>query len=84
LIKQAGVHEGRWTLLVNFAFSAGNFGPTNDQMSPGAIVVVNHIGIQKAQADTPVEMSLDAAVVNPPSASNEKQRLSGRSRRAAP
>jgi len=69
LIKEAGVHEGRWILLTNFGFSAGNFGPTPEQMAPGAVTVVNHMGIQRAQKDTPEEMSLDAAVVNPASAS---------------
>lgn len=65
LIKQADVHDGRWTLLVNFAFSAGNFGPSSDQMLPGAVTAIQHVGIQRAQADTPVEMTLDAKEVNP-------------------
>ena len=74
LIKQADVHEGRWMLATNFGFTVGNFGPTNEQSAPGAVVIVNHMGIQKAAADTPIEMSLDAAVVNPSSASSAKRR----------
>jgi hypothetical protein len=65
LIKHAGLHEGRWILMANFGFSAGNFGPSNDQMSPGAVVALTHLGLQRAQPDTPEEMSVDAAVVNP-------------------
>lgn len=69
LIKQAGVHEGRWMLMTIFGFSAGNFGPSPEQTAPGAVTVIDHMGIRRAQADTPEELSLDAAVVNPTSAS---------------
>ena len=67
LIKHAHVHDGRWMLITNFGFSAGNFGPTANQMAPGAAVVINQMGIQRAQPDTLKEMWLDAAVVNPSS-----------------
>lgn len=65
LIKQAGVHEGRWILMTNFGFSGGNFGPSNEKMSPGVVVVINQMGIMRAQPETPEEMSLDAAISNP-------------------
>lgn len=65
LVRQAGVHEGRWTLLANFGFGAANFGPTPDQMFPGAVVVINQLGIQRATSDTPEPISVDAAVINP-------------------
>jgi hypothetical protein len=73
LIKRAGVHEGRWILMANFGFNAGNFGPSPDQAVPGAIVIVQQIGIQRAAADTPESMSLDAAVINPASAAEQKE-----------
>ena len=62
LIKQAGVHEGRWMLAI---ISAGNFGPSNEQMSPGAAVLINQVGIQRALPEAPEALSVDAAVVNP-------------------
>jgi hypothetical protein len=65
LIKACGVHEGRWVLMAMFGFAPGNFGPGPEQMSPGAAVVVTQMGITRAQPDTPVQMTLDAAVVNP-------------------
>ena len=65
LIKKADVHEGKWMLAVNFGFAAGNFGPGPDQLSPGAIVTVLSVGIQRAGVDTPEPATLDAAVVNP-------------------
>jgi hypothetical protein len=67
LIKHAHVHDGRWILVANFGFSAGYFGPTTDQVAPGVAIVINQMGIQRAQADTPKESCLDAAVVNPSS-----------------
>jgi len=65
LIREAGVNEGRWVLLANFGFAAGNFGPSEDQIAPGAAVVINYMGIQRAKDDTPEAMTLDAAEVNP-------------------
>jgi hypothetical protein len=67
LIKQAGVHEGKWIVSAGFGFTAGNFGPGPGQMVPGAIVAITQVGIQRAAPDTPEEMTLDAAVVNPES-----------------
>jgi hypothetical protein len=57
LIKKAGVHEGKWTIIANFGFSAGNFGPSPDQMTPGAVVALLQVGIASA--------TLDAGIVNP-------------------
>ena len=65
LIKAADVHDGEWMLLVNFGFSAGNFGPDDDNMNPGSFSFINHIGITKAQNGSPRGLVIDAAKVNP-------------------
>lgn len=65
LIKQAGVHDGRWALAINFGFSAANFGPSPDQVAPGAVVGVLAVGIQRATPDSPPSIVLDAAEINP-------------------
>jgi hypothetical protein len=65
LIKKAKIHEGKWMLSTNFGFAAGNFGPGPDQLSPGAIVTVIGIGLQKAASETPEAATLDASVINP-------------------
>jgi hypothetical protein len=65
LIKKAGIHEGRWMFSANFGFTAGNFGPAPDQLSPGAVVTVLSVGLQRAAVDTPAAVTLDAAVINP-------------------
>ena len=46
--------------MANFGFSAGNFGPTASQLAPGVAIVINQMGIQRAQADTLPEMWLAA------------------------
>lgn len=65
LIQKAGVHEGRWFLMTNFAIAPGNYGPDPENLAPGCAVIVNHVGIARAQPNTPEAMTLDAAVVNP-------------------
>jgi hypothetical protein len=65
MIKKAGVHEGKWIVMANFGFSPGNFGPAPDQMTPGTVVAILQMGIQRAGAETPTEMVVDAAQVNP-------------------
>lgn len=67
MIKKAEIHDGNWVLQVNFGFSAGNFGPDDDHISPGAIAIVNHLQITRAKPDSPRGLVLDAAEVNPPS-----------------
>jgi hypothetical protein len=67
LVKQAGVHEGRWGLMAVFNFGAANVGPTPDQVTPGAIVGLAQLGIQRAVPETPVEITVDAAEINPAS-----------------
>ena len=66
LIKAAGVREGKWVLMANFGIAPGNYGPSPDQVVPGVVVAVTHIGIQKAPPDSPEGAWVDAALVNPP------------------
>lgn len=68
IIKSANIHEGRWMLSVTFGFAPGNFGPSQEQLSPGTVVAINQIGIQRELQDMPIPPGLvvDAAVVNPP------------------
>jgi hypothetical protein len=69
LVKEAGLHEGRWRLTMNFGFGAGNFGPTDEEMNPGSVVVVNWVGLQKVEPTevSPSALTVDAAEVNPAS-----------------
>lgn len=63
LLKQQGIHEGIWQLIVNFSLGAAFVGPNDGELNPAAVVPVSHIGIQKT--DRVTNLSVDAAEVNP-------------------
>jgi hypothetical protein len=63
LIKQQKVHEGFWTLAVEFNFTATMAGTSPSELLPSAIIAVNKVGIQRT--DKQVPGSVDAAVINP-------------------
>ena len=65
MIKDAGVHEGRWQLQVNFSFTAANMGPDSESQRPAAISIINHLILAIAKEDSPSSLTLDAAEVNP-------------------
>ncbi len=67
LIKQAGLHEGKWQLIIGFNLIGANIGTEPGTANPSAIVTVSTVGLQKARADSPPELVADAAVVNPAS-----------------
>jgi hypothetical protein len=79
MVKKADLHEGKWMLMVAFAFGAVNGGPSPDQMVPSAVAGVQSIGIQKAVPESPPSLVVDAAEVNPlartKSASGSKKKL---------
>ncbi len=63
LIKKQGLHEGIWTLSVNFGMQATNVGANESDLKPSAIVAILAIGLQKSDKEN--SLSLDAAKVNP-------------------
>jgi hypothetical protein len=69
ILKKEGIHEGIWGPAVTFAFSAGNAGPAQDQISPTAFVSVTSIGIQRF-AEL-LSCCVDASSANPPAQRSE-------------
>ena len=67
LVKMAGLHEGKWQLVMSFGLAAANMGPTAAELVPGAAVAVTGIGLQKATPESPESLTVDAAIVNPAS-----------------
>jgi len=63
LIKQQGIHEGVWALLLQFGIQGANIALGSPNPVPAAIVPIMGIGLQKA--DQVTSMSVDAAEVNP-------------------
>jgi hypothetical protein len=72
LIKRAGLHEGRWQLIMTFGLAGMNMGPSESEVVPGAAVAITGIGLQRASADSPPALTADAAVVNPASVVREQ------------
>lgn len=65
LVKKLDIHEGFWGLYIEFNFGAANINASPDakSLAPAAIAAVKSIGIQRF--DTPNNLTVDAAVVNP-------------------
>jgi hypothetical protein len=66
LVKKLDLHEGLWGVYLEFGFSGANMptAPDGKTFSPAAISFVNKIGIQKF--DSPSNLTVDAAKINPP------------------
>ncbi len=62
LIKREGIHEGIWSLIIEFKFGATLAGPA-DMLFPTGFMGVSKIGLQRGAELNNV--SLDAAIVNP-------------------
>jgi len=63
LIKQQGLHEGIWSLNINFGLKATNVGETENDLKPSAIIPVMAIGLQRIEKEN--NLSADASKVNP-------------------
>jgi len=63
LLKQEGIEEGRWGLVLNFGFSAGNVGPSSQDLKPGAILSIQAVGIQKTEEDSNLTVNLTPSKV---------------------
>lgn len=71
LVRQYGLHEGHYELLVEFMIGSGNMGPNPESVAPTAFVSFSKVGLTKVPAPTP--MSVDAAAVNPLKKSRTKK-----------
>jgi hypothetical protein len=67
LLKEQGIHEGLWTLSFEIVLGAGQFGPTQAEAKPGAIMQINKLQLLRQAGGTPeIANVVDAAIVNPP------------------
>lgn len=62
MIKQ-GIHEGFWSIAVEFTFAATSAGPSKDELLPSGIVGVSKLGLNKS--DKEGILTFDAAKLNP-------------------
>ena len=63
LICSHDIHEGLWGIYVEFGLAATNVGPSQDNLTPAAVVPLMKIGLQKF--NKPNNLTVDAAIVNP-------------------
>ena len=61
LLRREGVKEGKWTLGVNFGIATTFAGPTPDAARPTILVSVDKLILQKAEANTPAALTVDAS-----------------------
>ena len=61
MVRDRGLTEGHWMVLVRFKWAAANVETGPDDMSPSAIVGIQSVGIQRATAPTP--LSVDASLL---------------------
>lgn len=61
LLKKEGVRDGKWTLGVNFNIATTLAGPTPDAARPTILVSVEKVILQRAEANTPSALIVDAA-----------------------
>jgi hypothetical protein len=63
LIKQQGLHEGIWSLTVEFALGVASTGSKEGDLNPTAMIPLLSTGISRTKELT--NLAVDASVVNP-------------------
>ncbi len=70
LIKAQGIHEGIWSLSVEFGFGAGNAGPNDKELLPTGMISIQRMGLTRVTVLS--NMAVDAAEVNPKPTKSKK------------
>jgi|ERR1051325_1236220 hypothetical protein len=78
LVKKQGLHEGQWMLSIELVQAAVTV-PTQDgkTVMPAALSIVQRIGLKKHDGP-PLNLTVDASIVNPRQASKESQKKSSK------
>lgn len=61
MIKQLGITEGKWAIIVQFEYISGYSGPRQNDILPSTFVGVRSIGLQRADTNTPDHLVVDAS-----------------------
>lgn len=68
MIKDAGIHEGKWVVGVEFNITVGAMGLNNTEAFPGAAVTATKLMLSayiESGPPQPPNLVFDAAVINP-------------------
>src|SRR5271166_6655403 len=80
LIKEQGIHEGRWMVAFEFNFGGGLFGMSPSDVAPGGFIQIKRVILtQPGDPAPPAHLILDAAEVNPRTPRTEKSRRAKKS-----
>ncbi|HWO02116.1 MAG TPA: hypothetical protein VNS63_22915 [Blastocatellia bacterium] len=65
LVKKQGLHEGLWSIYIEFGIGAANFNTTKEpkELVPAAIVPVKSVGLLRSSEEN--NITVDASKVNP-------------------
>lgn len=61
IVRDQGIKEGHWMVLIRFAHTAGNLDTGDDKLAPAVISRIESIGIQRVPEPNP--MSVDASLM---------------------
>jgi hypothetical protein len=74
LIRHHGLHEGKWMLGFEFEQGAGNLGPSDAELRPGAIVrIKSAVLVRQDEVKAEIPFLVDAAEVNPPPTASKRR-----------
>jgi hypothetical protein len=75
LIKQQGLHEGKWLVGFEFGMAAGFFGSSPSDIRPTAMLQIGKLQLVRAEdAHASSALVVDAAVENPSADLKERTR----------
>lgn len=76
LLRQQGIHEGLWTVSITLGFGVSAMGKPDspNDLRPGAVVLIESIGLQRAPENTKNNLTFDAAEINPVKFASPKKR----------
>lgn len=64
LVRQLGVNDGLWTIVVNFQFNGKNVNAEGKPLRPGFVGSLNNVSLIRVTESVP-GLTVDAAKVNP-------------------
>ena len=70
LIKHYDLHEGFFSLAVEFQIGTGTVGSSPEKRSPGVMIGISKIGLVKTDEETP--FSVNASISNPAKKTRKK------------
>jgi hypothetical protein len=65
LLRDQGITSGHWGVYLKFRFEGGNFALAEDMMRPGAVTLIESIGIQRLPENSPLAVDASTLAAEP-------------------